>query len=202
MNYCQVAFLNHWKLTSVGLNTKKAVNILCLEQALVQLLNTIYRNLAASHYLIPMFLKSWNKMANGKIVTISDEIRAWGTNQNRLVLTLKGTKELFDGVVLTMPTHQILQLGGSIQHILGNGLLMLELLHDDWYLHSDTNSQVKEDLTNVQYSSRYALGLFYESGTTLNLPYSATYLDNDPVFRFLAVDNVKRNRRKISWNSF
>jgi hypothetical protein len=61
---------------SLGPNTKKAANILCLEQGLAQLLNTIYPNLDASQYLIPMFPKSWKKVANGKIDTISDEIRA------------------------------------------------------------------------------------------------------------------------------
>jgi len=56
---------------------------------------------------------------------------------------------------------------------------------------------MKKKLEAVRYSSRYALGLFYDEGASLNLPFNASYLYEDPVFRFIAVDNVKRNRRNL-----
>lgn len=56
---------------------------------------------------------------------------------------------------------------------------------------------MKRKLEAVKYSARYALGLFYEPGTHLNLPFKASYLNDDPVFRYIAVDNEKRNRRKL-----
>ena len=37
----------------------------------------------------------------------------------RLVSTLKGKREVFDGIILTMPVPQIFQLNGTIKTILG-----------------------------------------------------------------------------------
>lgn len=56
---------------------------------------------------------------------------------------------------------------------------------------------MKRKLEAVRYSARYALGLFYDAKTELNLPYEMSYLNDDPIFRFVAVDNIKRNRRKF-----
>ena len=54
---------------------------------------------------------------------------------------------------------------------------------------------ITSDLKQVEYSSRYALGLYYENGTKLDdLAHKMCYLDSDPVFRFMAVDNIKRNQ--------
>jgi len=94
------------------------------------------------------------------------------------VTTLAGKSEVFDAVVLTMPVPQLLNL---------NGLSSI----------FDENIEMKKKLEAVSYSSRYALGLFYDEGASLNLPFSASYLYQDPVFRFIAVDNVKRNRPEL-----
>ena len=53
----------------------------------------------------------------------------------------------------------------------------------------------------VEYSTRFAVGLFYEEGVMLDLPANISYVNNDPVFRYYAVDNQKRNRRKIILSS-
>lgn len=51
------------------------------------------------------------------------------------------------------------------------------------------------DLKSVEYSSRYALGLFYEEGAQVRLKdmgTAAQYITNDPIARFIALDNKKR----------
>lgn len=59
----------------------------------------------------------------------------------------------------------------------------------------EKNQDIKQKLEMVCYSARFALGLYYDHGTELNLPFSASYLDDSTVIRFIAVDNLKRNRR-------
>ena len=74
-----------------------------------------------------------------------------------------------DGVVLTMPVPQVLSLRGNI----------INLIEPD----------TKAKLEAVQYSSRYALGLFYNDGLR-NFPemgWSAKYFD-DPIVRFASWD--------------
>jgi renalase len=55
---------------------------------------------------------------------------------------------------------------------------------------------MKKKLEAVEYSTRFAVGLYYDKGTVLNPPY-ISYVNNDPIFRYYAVDNMKRNRRKL-----
>ncbi len=59
---------------------------------------------------------------------------------------------------------------------------------------------MKTKLENVQYSARYVMSLYYDHGTELNLPFDASYIKDDPVFRYIAVDNLRRNRRKFDFN--
>lgn len=58
----------------------------------------------------------------------------------------------------------------------------------------DKDEKLRSGLQAVDYSSRYALGLFFEPGATVSLRNgaSAQYVTNDPVIRFVAVDNEKR----------
>ncbi|NXA42389.1 RNLS Renalase, partial [Eudromia elegans] len=84
-----------------------------------------------------------------------------------------GSPEQFDVVILTMPVPQILQLQGDIVDII-------------------TASQ-RQQLEGARYSSRYALGLFYEGGTRLDVPWAARYVTDNPCVRFIAIDNKKRN---------
>ncbi|XP_074447791.1 renalase isoform X4 [Larus michahellis] len=84
-----------------------------------------------------------------------------------------GPPEQFDIVILTMPVPQILQLQGDIVNII--------------------NESQKQQLESVSYSSRYALGLFYEAGTRIDVPWAAQYITDNPCIRFISIDNKKRN---------
>ncbi|XP_068113605.1 renalase isoform X2 [Hyperolius riggenbachi] len=84
-----------------------------------------------------------------------------------------GYPEAFDAVVLTMPVPQILQLQGDIRKLI--------------------NEKQRRQLEAVSYSSRYALGLFYEAGTQIDVPWAAKYITDNPCIRFISIDNKKRN---------
>ncbi|XP_072279368.1 renalase isoform X1 [Pyxicephalus adspersus] len=84
-----------------------------------------------------------------------------------------GSPEAFDVVVLTMPVPQILQLEGDIGKLI--------------------NENQRQQLETVSYSSRYALGLFYEAGTQIDIPWAAKYITDNPCIRFISIDNKKRN---------
>lgn len=91
--------------------------------------------------------------------------------------TSSGLEADFDAVVLTMPVPQILTLGGNLLKSPAAGL----------------------NLSDVRFSSRYALGLFYEESTVaaaaspgiFDLGWSAKYFDN-PIIRFASWDLSKR----------
>lgn len=84
-----------------------------------------------------------------------------------------GPPEAFDAVILTMPVPQILQLQGDIAKLI--------------------KENQRQQLETVSYSSRYALGLFYEAGTQIDVPWAAKYITNNPCVRFISIDNKKRN---------
>ncbi|CAN0162055.1 unnamed protein product [Bubo scandiacus] len=84
-----------------------------------------------------------------------------------------GLPEQFDIVILTMPVPQILQLQGDIVNII--------------------NESQKQQLESASYSSRYALVLFYEAGTQIDVPWAAQYITDNPCIRFISIDNKKRN---------
>ncbi|XP_002718540.2 renalase isoform X2 [Oryctolagus cuniculus] len=84
-----------------------------------------------------------------------------------------GSPEQFDLVVLTMPVPQILQLQGDIVNLI--------------------SECQRKQLESVSYSSRYALGLFYEAGTKIDVPWAGQYITSNPCIRFISIDNKKRN---------
>ncbi|XP_006831498.1 PREDICTED: renalase [Chrysochloris asiatica] len=84
-----------------------------------------------------------------------------------------GSPELFDLVVLTMPVPQILQLQGDIKNLI--------------------SECQRQQLESVSYSSRYALGLFYEAGSKIGVPWAGQYITSNPCIRFISIDNKKRN---------
>ncbi|KAB0381943.1 hypothetical protein FD755_003860, partial [Muntiacus reevesi] len=51
----------------------------------------------------------------------------------------------------------------------------------------------RQQLESVSYSSRYALGLFYEAGTKIDVPWAGRYITSNPCIRFISIDNKKRN---------
>ncbi|XP_060097251.1 renalase isoform X2 [Heteronotia binoei] len=84
-----------------------------------------------------------------------------------------GFLDQFDIVILTIPVPRILQLQGDIANII--------------------NRSQRQQLESVSYSSRYALGLFYEAGTQIDVPWAAQYISSNPCIRFISIDNKKRN---------
>lgn len=86
----------------------------------------------------------------------------------------------FDAVVLTMPAPQLLEIKGYVQ--------------------SSLDPKLRNDLGAVKYSSRYALGLFYDtsllSDRVFRTHWTAKYFD-DPVIRFVCWDNLKRGYTDI-----
>uniref|UniRef100_A0A8C8T0V5 Renalase, FAD-dependent amine oxidase n=1 Tax=Peromyscus maniculatus bairdii TaxID=230844 RepID=A0A8C8T0V5_PERMB len=51
----------------------------------------------------------------------------------------------------------------------------------------------RQQLASVSYSSRYALGLFYEAGMKIDVPWAGQYITSNPCIRFISIDNKKRN---------
>ncbi|KAK2725665.1 hypothetical protein QYM36_000237 [Artemia franciscana] len=93
-----------------------------------------------------------------------------------MVKAIDGSEGVFDSVVLTIPVPQLFLLQGDMPSILS------------------ASSQVKSNLEEVDYSSRYALGLFFDKGVKLDEPWSGKYVNDHPIFRFIAIDNKKRGQ--------
>ncbi|XP_040922639.1 renalase [Toxotes jaculatrix] len=83
-----------------------------------------------------------------------------------------GGSETFDAVVLTMPVPQILQLQGDLGHLL--------------------SVQQRQKLDGVEYSSRFAVALFFSPDVVLSFPWAARYVTDSPCIRYIAVDSRKR----------
>lgn len=81
-------------------------------------------------------------------------------------------------MILTLPVPQILQLQGSFQVYLDEYRSLLE---------------------RVEYSSRYALALYYSKDTPIELPWTAKYVDQDTCIRFVCVDSLKRGKGVCIW---
>ncbi|XP_062927700.1 renalase isoform X4 [Mobula hypostoma] len=54
------------------------------------------------------------------------------------------------------------------------------------------NESQRQKLEAVRYSTRFALALFYEAGTQIDVPWAAKYIINNPCIRFVSIDNKKR----------
>ena len=44
----------------------------------------------------------------------------------------------------------------------------------------------------VEYSTRFVLGMFFNQPVDLGVDWAATYIGDNPVLRFLSIDNLKR----------
>lgn len=80
----------------------------------------------------------------------------------------------YDAVILTIPTPQVLNIRGLVEEKLKE------------------KCSVKEMLERVNYSSRYALALFYPPGVMPELPWRARYEQEDECIRWISIDNRKR----------
>jgi len=85
-----------------------------------------------------------------------------------------GQEAEFDAVVVTAPVPQILQLGGTVH----------ERLQDQ--------PQLLQKLEKVEYSTRFVLGMFFNEPVDLGVDWSASYIGDHPILRFVSIDNLKR----------
>ena len=76
-----------------------------------------------------------------------------------------------DAVVLTLPVPQLMKLQGDVQSLL-----------EPW----------KSNLDSVVYSSRYAMGLYFDGQNQLDVPWDCKYVDDNDCIRFVGIDNAKR----------
>ncbi|CAF0884173.1 unnamed protein product [Adineta steineri] len=118
-------------------------------------------------------------------MNLSKQITKIDFNSTNDKFTISTDKEQIDeaeAVIVTIPVPQVLcQLQGSITQLI------------------DQNKEVKENLSQIKYSSRFAVGLFYSSSVTnLNIPWRIYYVDKKEheCLRFLAIDNAKRNKNE------
>ncbi|XP_056351504.1 renalase-like isoform X1 [Oenanthe melanoleuca] len=131
----------------------------------------------SQNYVAPQGISSVVKYyleQSGAEVSYEQQVTDISLRDGRWEVSRKsGPPEQFDVVILTMPVPQILQLQGDIVDII--------------------NGSQKQQLESVSYSSRYALGLFYEAGAGIAVPWAARYISDNPCVRFISVDNKKRN---------
>lgn len=90
------------------------------------------------------------------------------------VVTEQGQEGVFEAVVLTLPVPQVLDMEGDIRSLISQ------------------DSTVKQNLETVQYSSRFALGLFFDKQVDLGVDWTSKYIKGHPIWRYVGVDNVKR----------
>ncbi|XP_071420237.1 renalase isoform X3 [Pithys albifrons albifrons] len=91
---------------------------------------------------------------------------------------------------LSAPVEGLVVREGSCNYVAPQGISSVV----KYYLkQSVINESQKQQLECVSYSSRYALGLFYEAGPRIAVPWAAQYIADNPCIRFISIDNKKRN---------
>jgi len=85
-----------------------------------------------------------------------------------------GHEAEFDAVVVTAPVPQILQLGGGVPARL------------------QQQPQLLQQLEEVEYSTRFVLGMFFNEPVDLGVDWAASYIGDNPIVRFVSIDNLKR----------
>ena len=61
---------------------------------------------------------------------------------------------------------------------------------------ADNKPDVKDKLKQVEYSSRFAIGVYFDKDTALDIPWTSKYIEGDPCIRFISIDSKKRNAGK------
>ncbi|XP_054222204.1 renalase isoform X8 [Homo sapiens] len=123
----------------------------------------------------PLYLAVWDKADDsGAEVYFRHRVTQINLRDDKWEVSKQtGSPEQFDLIVLTMPVPEILQLQGDITTLI--------------------SECQRQQLEAVSYSSRYALGLFYEAGTKIDVPWAGQYITSNPCIRFVSIDNKKRN---------
>lgn len=155
-----------------------------LSEGLLQPLSAQVEGLKAfpsgtSHFVAPDGLSSVVKhflSQSGASVSFNKHVSSVAQEADLYkVETKDGTIETFNVVISTMPIPQLLALPGS-------GALL--------------NDDIVENLKKVEYSTRFVLIWFYNKTSALpQLNWASKYLD-DEVFRYVTLDNVKRNQHQ------
>eukprot|EP00092_Neocalanus_flemingeri_P003353 GFUD01003591.1.p1 GENE.GFUD01003591.1~~GFUD01003591.1.p1 ORF type:complete len:352 (-),score=66.80 GFUD01003591.1:160-1215(-) len=107
---------------------------------------------------------------NRRIMEVTQSGSKW------LVKTECGKEDFFDMVLLTLPIPQLLGLNGDVKTLINQ------------------NPEVLTNLQKVSYSTRFVLGLFFNRQVDLGVQWASNYIYNDPVIRFVSVDNIKRGK--------
>jgi len=131
------------------------------------------------HYMVPEGMSSLVKhffKKSGAEINFQQRVTEINKAEDRRwrVRTEGGLEDVFDAVVLTMPTPQILQLGGDVSTLLSQ------------------QPDVRLLLENVSYSTRFVLGLYYGEKLDLDGDWACKYVSDHPIIRFVSVDNIKR----------
>ena len=119
-------------------------------------------------------LQELNILSTGEIQAISSS----STSSNNRDLEIN--TEIYDIVILTLPTTKISQLKGNFRDYM-----------------STTNSNKLSFIDTIQavkYSSRYALALFYEPHTHIllqDIQWGAKYIFDDDIIRYISIENRK-----------
>lgn len=120
----------------------------------------------AKHYFAKSSIELCTNVRLESLRLISDE--RWNVWE---ACTTSGRHDHFDAVILTMPIPQILSIDGV------KGQL--------------DETQVA-DLESAEYSSRFAVGLFYDKNVTKDIPFVAKYVRDSDIIRYVAIDQAKR----------
>jgi len=105
---------------------------------------------------------------NHRLVDLSLKEDKWSARSE------DGKQEDYEAVIITMPVPQVLELTGDISNIIGN------------------NDTLIHNLKSVKYSSRFVLAVFFDEKVDLGVEWIVKYITNHPIFRYVAVDNLKR----------
>ncbi|XP_069701624.1 renalase-like [Periplaneta americana] len=106
-----------------------------------------------------------------EVIALNVEDRSW------LVETKSGVRGTFDIVILTIPIPQVLQLIGFIQEVISK------------------NEKIEHNLKAVDFTSRYALCLFFNYSVEFSTGWDSKYIYDDEIFRYISIENQKRNEQ-------
>ena len=102
-------------------------------------------------------------------------------NINDNLLTIKSKEHAEEiqsnAVVFTIPVPQILNQKGSIENLM---------------------KPYMTELSQVEYSSRYAMALYYTEDLPVDIPWACNYVSDDECLRFISVDTKKRGVGKYA----
>ena len=109
---------------------------------------------------------------NAKIDSIQGNVSKIEIMEDGILISDENKTDLFTSVIITIPIPDLMQIEGNIKDV---------LLQPKFHT-----------LKQAQYSSRYALALFYTKEISTPFKNAMTYVKEHPIIRFISVDNQKR----------